>query len=264
MLQQLDPNKTSLDQLTEALDTDGAIILSNALSTTATANAIAFGTEVTDQALQNPRKAVFDDYGKNPHLIRPTGLHLKLETPDLLLPPSALPLVEHLFRRTGSGGMTALGQQGGLFQTAGMAAHILLPGAEQRPLHRDADQIFPQSKTILPVFCLAMHIPISTFNAQNGSTRIAKGTHKLTAPKNSPLRNYHQDHASSVEAEPGDIVLFDSRVWHASGCNQSSQPRTMLSILFVAEWFGHYKTHVKKSLHEKLPHSLQACTEPTM
>lgn len=253
---------TTLKQQLEIFDEDGILVLQNALSRTATEQAIAFGQKVTAEAISaGDRYSVRDDYGPNPFLLRPVCLQERLPVAELFLPTGVAPLLCAIFRRAGDSATSPIVRRGGLFQTAGMAAHILLPGAPKRPLHRDIEQLFQGQYPAMPAYSVAMHIPVTTFNASTGGTRFALGTHRAGPPTSQPHHPAHFQ-APSVEASPGDVFLFDNRIWHGSGIHSGSVPRTMLSVLFTAEWLGRYETRVNPAIYPELPPELQACVTP--
>lgn len=262
MIRYCNCSDTTLEQQLEIFDQDGVVVLQNALSQAATEQAITFGQQVTVDAMADREQhSVRDDYGPNPFLLRPVGLQEKLAVAELFLPAGVAPLLRAIFRRAGDSGTSPVVRRGGLFQTAGMAAHILLPGAPARALHRDIEQLFQGRYLDMPAYSVALHIPVSKFNTGTGGTRFATGTHRAGPPTSQPQHPAHLE-APSVEASPGDVFLFDNRIWHGSGAHNGSAPRTMLSVLFTAEWLGCYDTRVNPAIYAELPPELQACVTP--
>lgn len=100
-----------------------------------------------------------------------------------------------------------------------LSANITEPGAEGGALH--ADQIFvpepwpaePQGMNI--AWC------IDDFTADNGATRIVPGSHR--ASRNA--RPGDEDDAIPVEAPAGTMLVLDSRTWHRTGPNRTSDTR---------------------------------------
>ncbi len=245
---------TEAEELLDILDRDGVIILTNVLSEENTLKAVKFGQDIVKQALSKKEHyTTFDDYGKNESLLRAVNLQDSLTEAEFLLPVAMVPIIKAIFDRTGISYTLENTDATTSFQTAGMAAHILLSGATARPLHRDIEHLFNGVFTELPAYSVAMHIPVTSFNATTGATRILPGSHRMGSPVFSKSRIIFDKLAETVVAEPGDIILFDNRVWHASGTNLSDAPRVMLSVLYMAQWLGQAECKVSQDVYKQLP-----------
>lgn len=68
-----------------------------------------------------------------------------------------------------------------------------------------------------------------------GNLRVVPGSHKLAAcpPKD---ENGDPEGAVQVLTEPGDVVLFENRVWHAVGPNYAEQARLNLYMGYCHRW----------------------------
>jgi ectoine hydroxylase-related dioxygenase (phytanoyl-CoA dioxygenase family) len=89
--------------------------------------------------------------------------------------------------------------------------------------HRDLPyQHFVASRplAISALFCL------DPFNAETGGTYILPASHK-TEPF--PSEDYVLSHQAGVVAEPGDVLVFDSMLFHRAGENRSGRPRRGLN-----------------------------------
>lgn len=101
-----------------------------------------------------------------------------------------------------------------------LSANIALPGGEGGMLH--ADQIFvpepwppdePQGFNV--AWCL------DEFTEVNGATRIVPGSHRL----NRPPRPGDEDESVPLIAPAGTMIAFESRIWHRTGENLTSDKR---------------------------------------
>lgn len=90
----------------------------------------------------------------------------------------------------------------------------------------------------LPHFNYMMSAPIALnvlfaiddCNEETGGTYIIPGSHKFDAlPSESYLRNYEQ----CVDAEAGDVILFDSMLFYRAGTNRSQGLRRTLNHVFT-------------------------------
>jgi ectoine hydroxylase-related dioxygenase (phytanoyl-CoA dioxygenase family) len=122
---------------------------------------------------------------------------------DLAEHPIALELVEHTL------GWPAL--------LSNISGNITGPGATAGVLH--ADQIFvpqpwpAQPQGINVAWC------IDDFTTENGATQVAVGSHRwnrLPAPADEPVA------LVSIEAPAGSVFAFESRIWHRTGANAST------------------------------------------
>lgn len=97
-----------------------------------------------------------------------------------------------------------------------LSANIAGPGCEGGVLH--ADQIFvpepwpadPQGVNV--AWCL------DDFTAENGATRMVPGSHR----RNRPPQPDDADESIPLVAPAGTMVVFESRVWHRTGPNRST------------------------------------------
>lgn len=97
-----------------------------------------------------------------------------------------------------------------------MSGNITGPGGAAGQLH--ADQIFvPQPWPQAPQGANAAWC-IDDFTADNGATRFVPGSHLLNRlPTDSDRRD-----AITLEAPAGSLVVFDSRIWHQTGANRTT------------------------------------------
>jgi hypothetical protein len=90
-----------------------------------------------------------------------------------------------------------------------------------------------------------VNVPLVDVTEENGATIYYPGTHKDTriAQKNKyPTQDLlaewtHRHPAERLCCQQGDIVIRDSRMWHGGMPNNSSLPRTMITMGHAKPWF---------------------------
>ena len=135
---------------------------------------------------------------------------------------------------------------GASFRVSFTSVHINLPGNPRGPWH--ADWPFNQNNAghvVVPYPDVLMHLTtlwmLSPFTAETGGTFIVPGSHR--APNNpsgnngvDPLAPYPTEMQASGAA--GSVLLFDSRLWHATAPNRSDQPRMGMPVRFAPWWLN--------------------------
>ena len=82
---------------------------------------------------------------------------------------------------------------------------------------------------------------ISPFTDRNGGTYIVPGSHReRTNPTAAGWADPYQPLAGEMQvAGPiGSVVVMDSRMWHASSPNVSSEPRVALAVRYAPWWLN--------------------------
>lgn len=89
----------------------------------------------------------------------------------------------------------------------------------------------------------AMHLTtlwmLSPFTVETGGTLVVPGSHR--SPTN-PTGDNGYDRYERVPGETnatgdaGDVLLFDSRLWHATAPNRTIEPRVALALRFAPWW----------------------------
>ena len=80
---------------------------------------------------------------------------------------------------------------------------------------------------------------LSPFTIETGGTLVVPGSHhSSTNPTGDNGFDPHEPVAGELNAtgEAGDVLLFDSRLWHATATNSSDMPRVALAIRFAPWW----------------------------
>jgi ectoine hydroxylase-related dioxygenase (phytanoyl-CoA dioxygenase family) len=114
----------------------------------------------------------------------------------------------------------------------------ILPGQAEQPLHRD-DSPYP-----IQVAGLELQIGVmwalSDFTAENGATRIVKGSHRL-------LRSWHMpdlSHCEQAIMPKGSAVFYLGSTWHGSGENRSNSGRSGLISTYSLGWLRSESNHM--------------------
>ena len=135
-----------------------------------------------------------------------------------------------------------------------------LPGSEDQRLHKDHKDLFhddPEGGTV-PSFAVTVMVPLVDLDEQVGTTRIVKGSHRLTTieSKNLPMQ--------TPIVKLGDCYLMDYRVSHHGQANRSNTPRPIVSMLYQRPWFRDYMNfrkqpplRLEQEAYEAVPESLK-------
>ena len=127
--------------------------------------------------------------------------------------------------------------------TSGMVNH---PGNSRTGLH--ADWPFNQknaSHIPSPYPGFVMHLTtiwmLTEFTAENGGTIVVPGSHRM---KQNPTGDMGIDPMEPYSTEiqitgaAGSVMVFDSRLWHAAGANQSARTRVAMAIRYAPWWLN--------------------------
>lgn len=115
------------------------------------------------------------------------------------------------------GGPFILNTFGGCINPPGEGAYI-------HRIHRDV-RTFTRDCPLL----LNMLVMLDSFTLENGATYVLSGSHQVA---DRPDDEFFFRHAERFLGEAGDIVLFDSNLWHSAGENRSTSPRRALTIAY--------------------------------
>lgn len=106
------------------------------------------------------------------------------------------------------------------YKIAGFGGNANLPGSRYQPTHADG---------WLGTDFLVVNIPLETITDHNGSTEVWPGTHreKLTIAQFSSVPRK----SIRINAEPGDVIMRHSNLWHRGTPNRSNKVRVMLAFI---------------------------------
>lgn len=161
---------------------------------------------------------------------------------DMLMHPTAIEVTKSL-----------LGEK---FLVSNFSANIARPGSQSMALHSDQSIVLPEPWfdiwTVNVIWCL------TRMTKENGATLYIPGSNKWTrwedVPANAP------DLLVPFEADAGDIVVLDGRLWHTSGSNVTKdEDRAIL--------FAYYSAPYMRQLVNwtaKLPRELQQTLSPEL
>lgn len=77
-------------------------------------------------------------------------------------------------------------------------------------------------------------IPLEKFTTTNGATLLYKGSHQFG--KYSPQEHSNENNVIELHAVPGDVVIWDARIWHAAKENTSGSSRWAVISTFTRWW----------------------------
>lgn len=97
---------------------------------------------------------------------------------------------------------------------------------------------------------------ITDYTRETGATHVLPGSHQKARP---PATILERD-GIPVEAPAGSIIIFDSTLWHKSGCNTSGEDRLAINHQFTCSWFKQQIDYVR-ALDENLIVSLPDRTQ---
>ncbi|MAG35775.1 MAG: phytanoyl-CoA dioxygenase [Dehalococcoidia bacterium] len=132
------------------------------------------------------------------------------------------------------------------FRVSFTTVHMNLPGNTRGHWH--ADWPFNQQNAghvPAPYPDVVMHLTtlwmLSPFTEENGGTFVVPGSHR--SPNNpsgdngvDPYEPYPTE--MQAEGEAGSVLLFDSRLWHATAPNRSDRPRVGMPVRFAPWWLN--------------------------
>lgn len=111
---------------------------------------------------------------------------------------------------------------------------VSFPGSPQQFVHRDSSSLYGNLNldVRLPVYALTILIPLIDANEATGSTRVWLRSHREPA----------DDVALSMASESpdvlcGNVLVTDSRTFHAGSPNQSNRIRPILYNAYHRRWF---------------------------
>ncbi|KAI4230031.1 MAG: hypothetical protein L6R36_000410 [Xanthoria steineri] len=142
------------------------------------------------------------------------------------------------------------------FLVSNFSANIARPGSQSMALHSDQSIVLPEPW--LDIWAVNVIWCLTRMTKENGATLYIPGSNKWTCwndvPANAP------DLLVPFEAEAGDIVVLDGRLWHTSGSNVTKdEDRAIL--------FAYYSAPYMRQLVNwtaKLPKDLQKTLSPEL
>ena len=98
---------------------------------------------------------------------------------------------------------------------------------------------------------------LSPFSAQTGGTLIVPGSHRYANnPSAAGIPEFDNEATYPTETNvcgnPGAVLLYDSRLWHAVAPNLSNQPRVALIVRYAPWWLNLTPTMIGTPEHTRL------------
>lgn len=119
------------------------------------------------------------------------------------------------------------------FILIGSAIRILSNKQESQQLHIDSN--LPGNNHILSLqFC----IPLDPFDNNNGATQILQGSTEIKEypPIMSNLNKKQKEKLLILNANPGDLLIFNTSLWHGSSKKSTNKRRAAIFMNF-GRWF---------------------------
>lgn len=96
-------------------------------------------------------------------------------------------------------------------------------------IHRDVRTFSPDFRLMLN-----MLVMLDDFTPENGATHLMPKSHNASEK---PATDAFQSAAIQATGVAGDVLMFDSRLWHAAGRNDTDMPRRALTLTFTRPFF---------------------------
>lgn len=112
------------------------------------------------------------------------------------------------------------------------------PGEVAQPMHPD-DAIYPVARPHAELVLNVMW-PLDDFTADNGATRIVRGSHRWPADRYPGP----DDDVALVEMPAGSALLYVGSIWHGGGANRTDRSRVGVVIHYAASWLRPVENHV--------------------
>ena len=140
---------------------------------------------------------------------------------QLMIQPTLIAMVERLLGRD--------------VQLGSTQAVIICPGETPQALHPDRTNpplalLGEASQTPMRT-SLDVMLALTDFTRENGATRVVPGSHRVGT-----LDEKEATQPVSVEIKRGDLLIWDSNLWHGGGANRTDTRRIGLLTFWVAGW----------------------------
>jgi len=140
--------------------------------------------------------------------------------PDIFANPVVLSIVDQLL--------------GGDFILGSYVAVTSMAGAKAQRLHTDQQGLFDDLAldSAVPAYSVTLVIPLIDLNPTTGSTQFFPGSHR-----NRENGNPTGGDEIAPDTDPGDAILFDSRITHGGMANRSKAQRPILYCTYHRAWY---------------------------
>ncbi|MEM7030301.1 MAG: phytanoyl-CoA dioxygenase family protein [Chloroflexota bacterium] len=115
------------------------------------------------------------------------------------------------------------------------------PGSKTQPLHRDGASLWPDTPFIHPPTSLIINIALMDVNEKNGATELWPGTHLIAmsgshVDSNTEARRREQVPPVQATTQKGSLLIRDHRLWHRGVPNYSNTIRHMIALMHNTHW----------------------------
>ena len=96
---------------------------------------------------------------------------------------------------------------------------------------------------------------LTPFNSVTGGTLVVPGSHRMPDnPSGNNGVNADAPYPTEMNAtgEPGSVLLFDSRLWHAVSTNKSDKPRIAVVVRFAPWWLNLQVDRAGTAEHQRI------------
>ena len=145
---------------------------------------------------------------------------------------------------------------GGDLKLSSLNSRAALPGSGLQGLHADWGRLETPGDYQV---CNSIWL-LNDFTPTNGATRVVPGTHLQTRTPGDEMSDPADDHPDQIliEGKAGDVVIFNSHLWHGGTINQTEKPRRALHGYFTRRHQPQQldqQKHLRLSTREQLSES---------
>ena len=244
----------AIDQAIQAIETDGGVVLGNAISEEKAA-------EFAELVLSSPQTAP----GVKGYQFYVCLLNFDTRFIELAMHPSVLALSHHLLGGRTEPALNAFAwpkeDHVRIGSVDGLVSH---PGSEFGWWHMDSPMGQLNQNRPLPDFPILVNAiwALTPFSEETGATRVIPGSfkeRKLPPPTQDPLEGEEY-----CVAPAGSVAIVPNTLWHAAGANRSDASRVGVAVNYQPWWVGRLTMDVypiREDVWERLPPEAQALTK---
>lgn len=243
-----------VQQAIEAIDSDGCVVLEDAVSESEAA-------ALAELVLSSPTRAP----GVSGYEFVVCLLNHDLRFLKLAMHPTVLDLARHLLGGRTEPAPNAFAwpaeDQVRLGSVDGLVAHA---GSDPGWWHMDSPMGQLNQSRPLPDFPILVNAiwMLTPFREDTGATRVLPGSQRFR--RLPPATQEALEGQIHCCGPPGSVVVLPNTVWHAAGTNQTQQPRVAVACNYQPWWVGRLTMDVypiDRGVWKKLPPEAQALTK---
>ena len=193
----------------------------------------------TELKERSEKEAFLSDTRKKGHVVGASGVG-SISNFDSILPKLSKYLINKKITNTAE---NLIGKN---FRVSTIGGLVNFPGNERGYWHSD----WPFNQTVAShvsapypnaIMHLSSLIMLTKFSNKTGGTLIVPKSHLVPNNPSSDMgdiaKSNHPDEINIV-GNPGDVFLYDSRLWHAVAGNKDSSPRVAISVRYAPWWLN--------------------------